>query len=348
MMNNQKPKILILATNRAGWHSGNKLYDYAVVAGCGDSVVYGPGYDYYRFANVELISGQIYGGQKPDIIYSYYTPEEQVKSIYVDHYKIIPPLRTFPINFKKYDKIKRVYGLSDFWHRTKEQWNTSLLGSTFKYCFCCFAPPYCDQGVFNTFFSQEVREEIKFMALPRAVDKYLFKDYGLDKVYDVAIMGNIGSHFYPFRKWMHDELTNKASEYNIKYKNFPHSGFGFKHNGFVRKRYAMAINQSKILVSCGGIYHLAMNKIFEAMGCGTLYIGEKPAGEHELGLKDGFNYVAVTKDNFWEKLNYYLKHEDERFKIIENAKETFKKHTIEARTQDCKKLINEVLNESNV
>ena len=143
---------------------------------------------------------------------------------------------------------------------------------------------------------------------------------------------------------MHRQLQAKSSQLGIKYKNYGHCGVNFSHSDFVREKYAQAINQSKILASCGGRYSLAFNKIFESMGCGTMYVGEKPWGEEELHLKDGYNYVAVTKDNFLDKIQYYLNNEDEMNSIIQNAKDTFEKyHHIEARAQDFVNRLEQIL-----
>jgi spore maturation protein CgeB len=106
----------------------------------------------------------------------------------------------------------------------------------------------------------------------------------------------------------------------------------------------MAINESKMLISCGGRYHLAFNKIFESMACNTLYVGEKPYGEEELHLKDGYNYVAVTKDNFADKIKYYLKNPNEMETISNNAKDTFLKyHNIQSRAIDFITLLKKIL-----
>ena len=83
-------------------------------------------------------------------------------------------------------------------------------------------------------------------------------------------------HFYPLRVHMHKYLHNHQRQMGIRYKNYQHCGVNFSHSAFVRDEYAQAINRSKMLASCGGRYKLAMNKIFEAMGCNTAYVGEKP------------------------------------------------------------------------
>ena len=87
-----------------------------------------------------------------------------------------------------------------------------------------------------------------------------------------------------------------------------------------------------------------MNKIFESMGCGTAYVGEKPWGSEELHMKDGFNYIAVDSNNFEEKIKYYLDKPSELDIISQNAIDTFQKyHHIDARAKDFVKLLEDIL-----
>lgn len=338
-------KALILSTNRTGFHSQNKMYDHEVVARATEAKYYGPGFPGFdQRSNIWEIVYSIFPGSQPDVICSWYTPREEIKDIYYSHFHIDASHRNRGFPEIMPNGFLNIYMLSDFWHRNQREWEKGLLKSGFRYCFCCFAPPYCDEEIFNSFFNQSVRDEIRFVGLPRCVDKEIYKDYGGEKIYDVITVGNLGSHFYPFRKWAHQTLMQNAPKMGITYTNFPHSGFGYHHNGFVGEKYARAINASKILISCGGKYHLAMNKIFEAMGCGTLYCGPKPAGAEQLHLKDGFNYVAVTENDFLEKIHYYVKHDAQRQQIINNAKQTYLQcHHIDARSEDFKQLIEGIL-----
>jgi len=332
-------KILLLNVNRTGWHSGNMIYDMEAIKQACDTKIYGPGWDGYKFTDVREIISQLYGNEKPDIICSYFTPNERVGNVYKDYYKIDESLMNFPANLEKITGIKKIFMLSDFWARTPTQFSKDLDKSTFDYCCCCFTPPYSSPNDFYSFFDINIRNKIKFIAYPRCIDSSCFKDYGLKKEWDVVSVGAM-HRFYPFRVYMHNYLQNNASSLNIKYKNKQHCGVNFSHTNFVREQYAQYINSSKILISCGGKYHLAFNKIFEAMACKTLYVGEKPYGEKELRLEDGINYVAVDRSNFVDKIVYYLKNEDKMNAIVNRAEDDFKKyHTIEARANDFVGLI---------
>jgi hypothetical protein len=333
-MSISKIKLLLLNVNRDGWHSGNMIYDMMSVQEACDTKLYGPGFPNYKTTDLREIISMLYGSDKPDIIYSYFTPNERVGDVYMTHYNIDESLRYFPTHFQEVNGILKIFALSDFWARKPSQYSSALSGSTFTHCFCCFAPPYSSEKDFYSFFDDNIRKEIKFIGHPRCVDGNCYKDYSVSKEYDVITVGAMW-HFYPFRVAMHNYLSKNADVMGIKYKNYPHCGVNFSHSTFVREKYAKAINASKMLVSCGGKYHLAMNKIFESMGCGTVYVGEKPYGEEELHLEDGVNYISVNSHNFFDKIKYYLNSPVELKGIVANALETFKSHhTIEARAEE--------------
>ena len=338
-----KIKVLMLNVNREGWHSGNMIYDMMAVQEACDTITYGPGWPGYQTTDLREIIKQMYGDDKPDFIYSYFTPNERVGDVYMQHYRIPESFRNFPTHFQDVKNIPKIFALSDFWGRKPHQYSRCLNDSGFEYCFCCFAPPYSNSDQFYKFFDENIRHNIKFVGYPRCVDKNCYKNYGLPKQYDVITVGAMW-HFYPLRVHMHHYLHNHQRQMNIRYRNYSHCGSNFSHTGFVREEYARAINGSKMLVSCGGRYKLAMNKIFEAMGCNTIYVGEKPWGSEELHLEDGFNYVAVDKDNFADKVLYYLNDESKMAEIVKNAEETFLKyHHISARARDFVSLVENII-----
>lgn len=337
-----KIKVLLLNVNRKGWHSGNMIYDMEAVQRACDTVCYGPGWPNYKNNDIVKIIKQVYGDGKPDVIYSYFTEGERIRDCYVQQYQIPQELRVFHTNLKSVTGVAKIFALSDFWARRPEQYSKDLMGSTYRYCFSCFTPPYSNPDHFYAFFSKDLRKEIEFIGYPRCVDKDCFKDYGLPKKYDVVTVGAMW-HFYSMRAAMHNYLATHQ-EMGISYKNYPHCGTDFIHNDFVRDKYAKAINESKMLLSCGGRFHVAFNKIFEAMGCMSAYVGERPYGEQELHMKDGENYIAVTLKDFRDKIKYYLDNENKLKDIIKNGNDTFLKyHHIDARAGDFVKLLESIL-----
>lgn len=341
-------KMLLLNVNRTGWHSGNMIYDMQVLDKACNVVNYGPGWNNYEHTDIDKIISQVYGDNLPDIIYSYFTPNQLVSDVYNSHYRIPESLWRFPTNMHaltqgRYKDIKRAFAVSDFWARSPGKWIEDMKGSNFQYCFSCFTPPLSKDEHFYQFINPSIMGNPVFVCLARCVDKDCFKDYGMKKQQDIITLGSM-CNFYKFRRSMHGMLARHTLSSDIRYKNYPHCGTNFHHSGFVREEYAKAINQSLSLASCGGRYHLYFNKIFESWGCNTAYIGEKPYGAEFLHMEDGFNYIAVTQENFMDKVGYYMEHKDELSEIAHNGRETFLKyHHLDARAQDAANLLDQVM-----
>ena len=337
-----KAKVLLLNVNRNGWHSGNMVYDMLAMQKGADTITYGPGWPGYDTTDMPTVIKKLYGDDKPDIIYSYFTQNEKVGDVYIKQYNIPESLRHFPQNLDKVKGVVKVFGLSDFWARSQQQFSRDLGQSDFDYCCCCFTPPFSAEKHFYGFFDKEIRERMKFIAHPRCIDPECYKDYGSKKGYDVITVGSM-CNFYSFRRTMHQALSVIGPKVGLRYKNYPHCGTNWGHNGFVRETYAKAINASSMLASCGGKYHLAFNKIFEAMACNTVYVGEKPHGEKELYMVDGENYIAVTSSDFIEKIKYYSEKPEELSRIAKNGMDMcLEHHTIDARAKDFGKLIADI------
>ncbi len=342
-------KVLLLNVNRSGWHSGNMIYDMQVVEKACDTVIYGPGWPNYKNNDIRKIIEQVYGDGKPDIIYSYFTPNERVKDVYIKHYKIPKHLWNFPVNFDSIHGIRKIFALSDFWARTKNEYSADLGNAGFTHCISCFAPPYSNPSDFYSFFDESIVKKMKFIGLPRCIDTTCFRPYPVKKKYDVLTAGAMGD-FYPFRRDMHKVLsafngrrmpTSLSAVSCLKYYNLPHCGVNFKHNGMIREKYAEVISSALIMASCGGKYHLAFNKIFESMACGTVYAGERPYGEEQLGMVSGFNYIRLTPVNFLDQLTFYLDRPNLLDIIVDNGIQTaMKRYSIDVRAEDFVKIIN--------
>ena len=341
-MSLSKYKVLLLNVNREGWHSGNMLYDMQCIEQACDTVLYGPGFPNYKASDLGEIIRQVYGDEKPDLIYSYFTPNEKVGDVYINHYSIPKELHHFPTGFDKVKGVRKVFAISDFWSRSANQYSNDLDGADFDHIFCCFTPPYSKPSRFYAFFDDKIKDRMTFHAHLRCVDKNCYKDYGLEKKHDVITVGAMGN-FYKLRVLMRNGLEKHAEKRGIDYKNYGYCGSNFRHNGFVRDTYAKAINESRMLLSCGGRYHLLFNKVFESMGCNTVYVGERPFGYQGIGLVDGETYIEVNSENYLDKIEYYSKNPKETEKIAKSGRDLFlEKHTIEARAKDFVNLLQEI------
>ncbi|HLR41268.1 MAG TPA: glycosyltransferase, partial [Virgibacillus sp.] len=75
-----------------------------------------------------------------------------------------------------------------------------------------------------------------------------------------------------------------------------------------------------------------------------LLLAETNKDVEDLGFIDGENYVACTVENFYEKTQYYLSHEEERKRITENSYHFIHNHhTNDHRAQQMMQAIEECL-----
>jgi spore maturation protein CgeB len=62
------------------------------------------------------------------------------------------------------------------------------------------------------------------------------------------------------------------------------------------------------------------------MGSRTLVMANEPQSSKELGFINEYNYVEINRNNWKEKLKYYLENESERERIAKNGYEAAIKH----------------------
>lgn len=174
-----------------------------------------------------------------------------------------------------------------------------------------------------------------FFWLPTALEHrvYIDKNYE-DRPWDCCFVGSTGANYYPLRV----KIINKL-------KNNPKIKFYWKHLetqevtpewwNFELTSYVELLNKTKITPFSNGIYNYPVQRWHEAMACGCLIIAEKPLDAEALHFKEYENYVPIDPNNFEEQILYYLRDENERKRIIRNAKETLLKHnTIETRVKE--------------
>ncbi len=158
---------------------------------------------------------------------------------------------------------------------------------------------------------------------------------------------------YPLRSYVDKKLRKQNA---INYFTKPHPGryLGFDYSKeykdletapyLIGKNFARALSSSKIIVVGSSRWKLPLQKMFQTMACKTLVITQEPHGVKELNFVDGWNYVHATRKDVMEKIDYYLKHENEREEIAQNGYETILKyHTMETRVSNFVKRLKELV-----
>ena len=187
--------------------------------------------------------------------------------------------------------------------------------------------------VHHSFKKYEEICQIPFCKIMWSADHNVFKKYNEDYKHDLFFSGVI-------RKEQTDNLRNKINNkldliknYNIlmKVAVFKNDKLIGKLNTFNLSDYANNIQNSKIALTTTGPGDLVGTRYFEIMASNKALIlcNRMPIEVYEDILIDKFNCVMFGDENdFIEKFKYYIEHEEERMKIVNQAYKYFlEKHT---------------------
>ena len=186
---------------------------------------------------------------------------------------------------------------------------------------------------------------IPFHRIMWSADSELFKKYTKDYKYDLFFSGIIRDEQTDnLRKRIYDKLY-LINNYNllIKVGFFNNNKIVGEHNTFSNNEYALNINYSKISLTTTGPADLVGTRYFEIMASNKSLILCNKMNKDVYAdiLIDEFNCIMFNDENdFMVKFKYYIEHEDERNKIVNNAYNYFlEKHTWKHKINDLLNLI---------
>lgn len=185
--------------------------------------------------------------------------------------------------------------------------------------------------------------EIPFFHMAPCINPEIYKPIVGKKQFDASLLGAKSPLYYPLRQLMWDELPSLANKEGWKTlirdtppgkaldKNISRLA---KEGYFVGEKYATALALSKVFLFGTSSFKYPLMKFYEGMACGTCVVADVPLSAEELHLIPDWNFVAVDKSNWKEKLKYYVKHDGEREEIAQRGYETVMKyHTAEVRAK---------------
>lgn len=182
-----------------------------------------------------------------------------------------------------------------------------------------------DMPVYEEYYKSyhgQKNKYVKFVHIPHSAEESIFKDYGIEKVYDVLVTGRlnckntVGESHYPLRDRMSKLIEKMPSKYTCAIHKHPKSVNTDSHTDKYLIEFARAINSAKICVSCSGLPKSRFGKYIEIPMCNSVHCADIPEQDEE-----DFNKMLIVIDmnmsdnEIITKLVYYLEHNDELEKL---------------------------------
>lgn len=167
--------------------------------------------------------------------------------------------------------------------------------------------------------------------LPFCIDDIMLKSYkDVNLSYSVA-----NTPFYPIRYLMKSDKR--------LYK-FSRVAFGSADTRLNRSDYNELLNRSKVLAFDNSIWNLPVIKWLEGLSTLNLIMSPAPECAKELGFEPYKNFVPITEDDYFEKIEEYFKKSKERVRITNKGRKLFlERHTADIRARELSEIINETL-----
>jgi len=179
----------------------------------------------------------------------------------------------------------------------------------------------------HTFLKQYPQLADKHRWLPWAINPNIFKDWNKSKKIKFLLMGLVHVEHsppkgnplkgaYSFREAV---LQRMAGTPGFIYHPHPGHLVSPNESALVDVKYGKELNRSTIFFTCGSTQGVPVAKYFEAPACLTLLLAEVNPDLYDLGFREGVNFVACTKEDFYEKAMYYDNNKAEREWIAANG-----------------------------
>jgi len=162
--------------------------------------------------------------------------------------------------------------------------------------------------------------QAQFFHIPHCAEKSIFKDYKLNKKYDITIVGMI-SWAYPLREKLYNLMQTKLSkEWNCDRKKHP----GYKITNAVNENEAVTfanyVNESKITMTCSSKFKYALSKYAEIPMCNSILAGDLPDERQDFFRQ--FMIILDLKDSdeiIINKLRPFLTDDKKRKELSEKG-----------------------------
>lgn len=150
-------------------------------------------------------------------------------------------------------------------------------------------------------------KNLEILHLPHHIDENKFKDFHLEKEYDIFIFGNTNRKWYPFRNRITHLLKNIGEKHNLKVLHWENgiskSYFDFESaQQNCNENLSKAINKSWLTLCTTTKWNWLVGKYFETSFSNSVIIGDMPEDGHEIWKNNLINIDQNMDNNTIEKI----------------------------------------------
>ena len=187
----------------------------------------------------------------------------------------------------------------------------------------------------HKFSEWQNRVQVPFLHFPFAVSPEWFTDHGEEKLYDLGFSGGLHERWTDVRVRIRDRLFLRHPLKAPRYWGVRIFWPGRWRRRPVGENYARSINRSRMWISTPSAIDLVGTRFYEVMAARTLlFCSRSPAYS---GLFEDTKHCVMFEPNlsdFDDKLFHYLKHDDKREAIVDEAyRHVHRNHTWERRIE---------------
>jgi len=175
-------------------------------------------------------------------------------------------------------------------------------------------------------------KDVKFVNISHCAEKTIFKDYNLPKIYDLTLVGILGTKHYLLRNRLRELIQNHLSKrWKCLVKHHPGYKKSNANSNNEAINFAKTINQSKITATCSSKYKYRLAKHVEIPMCNSLLAVDTP-DEDQNWFKKFILFLSPQDSDevIINKIENYLKNDQER----EKRTQLGMKMTLERYTQE--------------
>lgn len=173
----------------------------------------------------------------------------------------------------------------------------------------------CRHNFYN-YYPRQRHDQVFF--LPQFANTSIFKDYSGEKTIDLMMLGEVTfPKIYPLREKILRHYSDAPGIFTRPHPGWRNFTTKQAEKALIGENYARTINQAKLFFACGSVRQVVTFKYFEVPACRTLLMAPALPELGEIGLIPGRHFVAINKENFSERAEYYLKNTKERERITE-------------------------------